>query len=89
VHSAVDTYSRVPYSEVLGDEQGATAAAFWSRATAFFASLGIVVERVLTDNGPCYRGRLFNQTSAASPTPTRAVIDHRPTERSSGSTARS
>lgn len=60
VHSAVDAYSRVAYSEVLPDEQGATAAAFWARAAAFFASVGITVGRVLTDNGPCYRGRLFN-----------------------------
>jgi transposase InsO family protein len=60
VHSAVDAHTRIAYSEVLADEQGPTAAGFWQRAEAFFASLGIVVERVLTDNGPCYRGRLFN-----------------------------
>jgi len=60
VHSAVDGYSRIAYSEVLGDEQGVTAAGFWSRAEAFFAGLGIRIERVLTDNGPCYRGRAFN-----------------------------
>jgi len=59
VHSAVDAYSRLAYSEVLDDEQGATAAAFWARAAAFFASLGIVVERVLTDNGSCYRSYVF------------------------------
>ena len=59
VHSAVDAYSRVAYSEVLCDEQAATAAAFWRRAQAFFASLGIDVERVLTDNGSCYRSRDF------------------------------
>jgi transposase InsO family protein len=61
VHSAVDAYSRLAYSEVLGDEQGATAVEFWDRAVAFFASHGIVVERVLTDNGPCYRSRDFAQ----------------------------
>jgi transposase InsO family protein len=61
VHSAVDAHSRVAYSEVLTDEQGATAAEFWQRAANFFASLGIVVERVLTDNGPCYRSRVFNR----------------------------
>jgi transposase InsO family protein len=61
VHSAVDAYSRVAYSEVLANEQGATAAEFWSRAVGYFAALGIVVERVLTDNGPCYRGAAFNQ----------------------------
>jgi transposase InsO family protein len=59
VHSAVDAYSRLAYSEVLGDEQGATAAGFWIRATAFFASHGISIERVLTDNGACYRSHGF------------------------------
>ena len=59
VHSAVDAYSRLAYSEVLADEQAATAAAFWARAVAFFASHGVGVERVLTDNGSCYRSRDF------------------------------
>ena len=59
VHSAVDAYSRLAYSEVLADEKAATAAAFWGRAAAFFATLGITVERVLTDNGSCYRSRDF------------------------------
>lgn len=60
VHSAVDAYSRVAYSEVLANEQGATAAEFWGRAVAYFTTVGIVIERVLSDNGPCYRGRAFN-----------------------------
>ena len=59
VHSAVDAYSRVAYSEVLDDEQGITAAAFWRRAQAFFKRHGITVERVLSDNGACYRSRAF------------------------------
>lgn len=60
VHSAVDAYSRLAYSEVLSDEQGARAAAFWVRALAFFAGHGITVERVLTDNGSCYRSGAFS-----------------------------
>jgi transposase InsO family protein len=59
VHSAIDGYSRLAYSEVLDDEQGRTAGAFWQRAVAFFAEHGITVERVLTDNGSCYRSRDF------------------------------
>ena len=62
VHSAIDGYSRLAYSEVLSDEQAATAMAFWIRAEAFFQAHGITIERVITDNGPCYRSRLFNQT---------------------------
>ena len=59
VHSAVDGYSRLAYSEVLDNEKGATAAAFWNRAVEFFAEAGITVERVLTDNGSCYRSNGF------------------------------
>ena len=62
VHSAVDAYTRLAYSEVLADEQGATAAAFWTRAGNFFASYGITIERVLTDNGACYRSNRFKET---------------------------
>lgn len=59
VHTAIDGYSRLAYSEVLANEQGGTAAAFWGRAERFFTSHGIPVERVLTDNGACYRSREF------------------------------
>jgi transposase InsO family protein len=59
LHSAIDDRTRVVYSEILADEQGASAAAFWHRANTFFAQHGIGIERVLTDNGPCYRSRLW------------------------------
>lgn len=59
VHSAVDAHSRVAYSEVLNDERAVTATAFTARALAFFAELGIGVERILTDNGSCYRSDAF------------------------------
>ncbi len=55
VHSAVDDNSRLAYSEICNDERGQTAAAFWSRAVAFFAAHGIAVQRVLTDNAMAYR----------------------------------
>jgi len=55
VHVAVDDATRLAYAEVLADEQGLTAAAFLERAIAWFASLGITVERILSDNGACYR----------------------------------
>jgi len=55
IHTAIDDRTRLAYSEILGDEQGATAAAFWHRAHIWFAAHGITVERALTDNGSCYR----------------------------------
>jgi hypothetical protein len=51
LHHAVDDRSRLAYSEILGDETTESAAAFWLRASAFFASHSITVLRVLTDIG--------------------------------------
>jgi transposase InsO family protein len=55
VHIAIDDHSRLAYAEVLPDEKAATAAAFLRRAVARYRRYGIQVERVLTDNGSCYR----------------------------------
>jgi transposase InsO family protein len=59
VHTAIDDHSRLAYSEVLPDEQAATATAWWRRAVAWFTAQGITVERVLTDNGACYRSHAW------------------------------
>jgi transposase InsO family protein len=59
LHHAIDDHSRVAYSEILDDERKETAAAFWTRANAFFATLGVTVTAVMTDNGSCYRSYAF------------------------------
>ena len=59
VHVCVDDYSRVAYAEVLPDERKDSAVAFLKRAVKWFARFGITVRRVLTDNGSCYRSKLF------------------------------
>lgn len=59
LHHAVDGYSRLAYSEILADERRETAAGFWLRAKEFFADAGITVTAVMTDNGSCYRSRVF------------------------------
>jgi len=59
LHTALDDHSRLAYSELLPDERKQTAATFWTRASAYFASCGITVSRVLTDNGACYRSIPF------------------------------
>ena len=61
VHAAVDDNSRLVYSEIHADEQKETAAGFWRRAAGFYAAHGITVERVMTDNGSCYRSKLFGE----------------------------
>ena len=50
IHSAVDDYTRMAYSEIHSDEQGDTAAGFLHRAANFFASHGAPLETVMTDN---------------------------------------
>jgi transposase InsO family protein len=65
VHSAVDAYSRLAYSEPLDDETAATALAFWARARAFFAGHGITIDRVLTDNGSPYVSHAWRDEHAA------------------------
>jgi transposase len=61
IHSAVDDHSRLAYSEILGDERKETAAGFWQRARAWYLDQGIETEEILTDNGSCYRSRLFDE----------------------------
>ncbi len=58
VHIAIDDATRLAYVEVLADERAGTAVAFLRRALAFFARYGIRVERLLSDNGACYRSTL-------------------------------
>jgi transposase InsO family protein len=55
VHVAVDDATRLAYVEVLADERGQTAAGFLRRAVAFFGEHGVSVERMMSDNGACYR----------------------------------
>lgn len=60
LHSAVDGYSRLAYTESLSDEKASTAIAFMHRARAWFAAHGITrIERIVTDNGSCYRAEAF------------------------------
>ncbi|WP_259460464.1 IS481 family transposase [Propionibacterium australiense] len=60
LHSAIDGFSRLAYTEPHTDEKAATVLEFWRNAQAFFAAHGITeITRVITDNGPCYTSELF------------------------------
>jgi transposase InsO family protein len=60
VHSAIDAYSRLAYSEIHDDERGQTCAEFLERALGFFAGHGIsTIAAVLTDNARNYTGQHF------------------------------
>ena len=54
VHVCIDDRSRIAFSQIMPDERKASAVAFLKAAVAYYQSLGITVERVMTDNGSCY-----------------------------------
>ena len=62
LHVAIDDASRLVYAELLADETGGTAAAFTERAVAWFATQGVPVRRILSDNGSPYVSRAFAAT---------------------------
>ncbi|TDQ04794.1 transposase IS481 family protein [Labedaea rhizosphaerae] len=60
LHTAIDGFSRLAYTEALPDETARTAIAFTHRARAFLAAHGIThIHRIVTDNGACYRAHDF------------------------------
>ncbi len=78
LHNAVDDHSRLAYSEIHADEKKETATAFWTRAQAFFAQAGITIQRVLTDNGSCYRSRDWRDALAAAEITHKRTRPYRP-----------
>lgn len=63
LHTAIDGFSRLAYTEALDDEKASTTIGFFCRARAFFATYGITrLVRVVTDNGANYRARTFTAT---------------------------
>ena len=61
IHTAIDAYSRLAYSEFAGPENTVNCVAFLQRAVRWFAERGITIERLLTDNGNGYRSRPWKQ----------------------------
>lgn len=59
VHLAIDDHSRLAYSEILPDEKRRSCLRFLFNALRFFRSLGVKVERVMTDNGSSFRSRRY------------------------------
>lgn len=60
LHTALDGFSRLAYTEALPDEKTVTAIGFMHRARVWFAAHGIThIQRIVTDNGACYRAKDF------------------------------
>lgn len=78
IHTALDDRTRLVYSEVLDDERALTAAKFWTRAAGWFAAIGIRCERVITDNGSCYRSGHWHRACAATGTTVKKTRPRRP-----------
>ena len=64
LHTVIDDHSRVAYVEAHDDETKETATEVLRNAVAWFAARGVTVQRVLTDNGGCYRSYLWRDTCA-------------------------
>ncbi|MCV7395193.1 IS481 family transposase [Mycobacterium paraseoulense] len=64
VHTVIDDHSRVAYAEIHGDEKTPTAIAVLQRAVRWFGARGVRVERVLSDNGACYRSYAWRAACA-------------------------
>jgi len=61
VHVCIDDASRIAFSQVLNDEKKESAIGFLRAAIAYYASLGVKVQRVMTDNGSCYKSFAFRK----------------------------
>ena len=59
VHVAIDDASRLAFAQIMPDETKHSALAFLQAALAYFASLGVKIQRLMSDNGSAYRSKLF------------------------------
>lgn len=59
LHVCVDDASRAAYTAILPDETADSAVEFLWFSVCWYATHGIKIERVLTDNGSCYKSWKF------------------------------
>jgi transposase InsO family protein len=64
VHVCIDDHSRVAFSQIHPDETQHSAVSHLKAAVAYYASLGVTVSRVMTDNGACYKSHAFRDACA-------------------------
>jgi len=62
VHVAIDDHSRVAFSQIKPSEKKEPAVEHLIAAVAYYRRLGIRTERVMTDNGACYKSKLWAAT---------------------------
>ncbi|PWI50855.1 IS481 family transposase [Rhizobium phaseoli] len=59
VHLAIDDHSRLAYLEILPDETRRSCLRFLFNALRFFKAHGVMVQRVMTDNGTSFRSHRY------------------------------
>ena len=59
VHVAIDDHSRLSFSQIHPNEKAVSAVAHLKAAYRWYEKLGVKIERVMTDNGSCYKSRAF------------------------------
>jgi len=87
VHVCIDDASRIAFSQIYPDEKAPSAVTFLNAAVAYYASLGVTVARVMTDNGSCYKAFAFRDACriSASGTSEPGPTHPKPTARPSAS----
>ena len=73
LHVAVDDHSRMAFTQMLADQKAETTIGFLNSAVKFFATHGIGIRALLTDNGSSYRSRQFRHACQ------QMAIEHRRT----------
>jgi transposase len=63
VYVAVDDHSRLAFTQVYPDETRHSAQAFLRAAVGYFHSVGVPIQRVLSDNGMAFRSALFSESA--------------------------
>ena len=56
---AVDDHARIGFTQMKPDERRDSAIAFLRASVRYFATLGVTIRRVLTDNGSAFRSQRF------------------------------
>lgn len=64
VHLAIDDFSRVSFARILPEETGTCCSQFLRDAVAYYGTLGVQIDRVMTDNGSGYVSKVFRAACA-------------------------
>jgi transposase InsO family protein len=59
VHVCIDDHSRLGMAEIMPNEKKQSAVDFLEAAVAWYKRFAITIERVMTDNGACYKSHAF------------------------------